>query len=273
MPRASTAVSKKKKNGKVPVAFDPDIFKADAGAGVMDLATEDLAMPFLKLIQSTSTDILESSDDARPGDFYNNVTREVMKGSDGIRVINCAYRLEYLEWEPLGKGSNAPYNIYQADDALPETFRKKEEPGEDKDYNDYILDGNGRYLERTAQHFVLMLDDESMTQQALLSMKSTQFKKSKQWNSALKSMKMKDSKGTLFIPPRYAHIFDLKTTKEKNTKGNWWGWDISKKCSIEDPALYALAKLFAESIKAGEVKVQHLRDAAATSQTDDNVPF
>ncbi len=147
---------------------------------------------------------------------------------------------------------------------MPETQR-----GEDN--KDYVVDGNGRYIERTAQHYVLVIDDNDFTQQALISMKATQFKKSKQWNSALKSLKMKDGNGDLFTPARFAHIWLLKSTPEENKNGSWHGWEISRESLIEDIALYQEAKLFAESINEGQIKVQHSREEDTTES--DNVPF
>ena len=185
----ATAVAKK--NGKNAVAkMDTDMFAADAGVGVNDLGSEDLAIPFLKVLQKMS-DELDDLDNAKAGDIYNTVTKEVVKGGDGVRVINCAYNLQYIEWEPRGSGTGAPFAIYGAGDTIPKTER-----GDDN--KDYVVDGNGRYLERTAQHYVLIVDEDGMTQQALLPMKSTQFKKSKQWNSAMRSLKMKDASGNLF---------------------------------------------------------------------------
>ena len=35
------------------------------------------------------------------------------------------------------------------------------------DNKDMVVDGAGRYLERTAQHYVLVVDEDGMTQQAL----------------------------------------------------------------------------------------------------------
>ena len=187
------------------------MFAADAGVGVNDLGTEDLAIPFLKVLQKMSDELDDL--DAKAGDIYNTVTKEVVKGGDGVRVVNCAYTLQYIEWEPRGTGTGAPHQLYSSDYKIPETQR-----GEDN--KDYVVDGNGRYLERTAQHYVLVIDEDGITQQALLPMKSTQFKKSKQWNSAMRSLKMKDSAGNLFTPP----------------------------------------KSFADSIQAGQVNVKHERE-------------
>ena len=253
-----------KKNGKNAVAkMDADLFAADAGVGVNDLGSEDLAIPFLKVLQKMS-DELDDLDNAKAGDIYNTVTKEVVKGKDGVRVINCAYDLQYIEWEPRGSGTGAPFAIYGAGDTIPKTER-----GDDN--KDYVVDGSGRYLERTAQHYVLIIDGDGMTQQALLPMKSTQFKKSKQWNSAMRALKMKDAKGALFTPPRFSHIWRLETVPEENKNGSWHGWQISKDSQITDANLYGEAKLFAETIQAGKVNVQHQREDDSTS--DEVTPF
>ena len=244
--------------------MDEDMFAADAGAGVSDLGSEDLAIPFLKVLQKMS-DELDDLDDAKAGDIYNTVTKDVVKGKEGVTVVNCAYTLQYIEWEPRGTGTGAPHRIYGAGEEIPATER-----GEDN--KDYVVGGNGRYLERTAQHYVLIVDDEGITQQALLPMKSTQFKKSKQWNSAMRSMKMKDRSGSFFTPPRYSHVWRLETVSEENKNGSWHGWQISKVKVIESADVYAEAKLFAETIKAGQVNVKHVREEDRAS-SDEDTPF
>ena len=258
----ATTIAKKKKD-EVAI-MDENMFAADAGIGVSDLGSEDLAIPFLKVLQKMS-DELDDLPDAKAGDIYNTVTKDVVKGKDGVTVINCAYTLQYIEWEPRGTGTGAPHHIYNSADDIPQTER-----GDDN--KEYVVDGDGRYLERTAQHYVLVVDEDGMTQQALLPMKSTQFKKSKQWNSAMRSLKMKDSKGGLFTPPRFSHVWKLETVPEENKNGSWHGWQISKDSVVADPAIYAEAKLFAEIISKGQVNVKHVREEEKTS-SDEDVPF
>jgi len=252
----------KKKSAEVAV-MDENMFAADAGVGVNNLGSEDLAIPFIKVLQKMS-DELDDLDNAKAGDIYNTVTKDIVKGKDGIRLINCAYNLQYIEWEPRGTGTGAPHAIYGAGDEIPATER-----GDDN--KDYVVEGNGRYLERTAQHYVLVVDEDGVTQQALLPMKSTQFKKSKQWNSAMRSLKMKDGNGSLFTPPRFSHIWKLETVSEENKNGSWHGWQISKDGVVEDVNVYQEAKLFAESIQAGQVNVKHVREEESSS--DEDVPF
>ena len=70
--------------------MESEMFADDAGVGVNDLGSEDLAIPFLKVLQKMS-DELDDLDDAKAGDIYNTVTKEVVKGKKGVKVINCAY--------------------------------------------------------------------------------------------------------------------------------------------------------------------------------------
>ena len=262
MAQKQVAKTKKGNGANAVTVMSADMFASDAGVGVDDLGSEDLAIPFIKILQKMS-DELDELDDAKAGDIYNTVTKDVAHGNDGIQVVNCAYTLQYIEWEPRGSGTGAPHRIYAAGDDIPATER-----GEDN--KDYVVDGEGRYLERTAQHYVLVLDGDGMTQQALLPMKSTQFKKSKQWNSAMRALKMKDAKGVLFVPPRWSYVWNLTTTSEENKNGSWHGWVIEKDSPLEDTNLYAEAKLFAGSINAGQVKVQHVREE---DSRDDEIPF
>ena len=240
--------------------FDPPMFEADAGKGVENMGQEDLALPFLKVL-SGNDPILDENETARKGDIYNTVTGVVYKGKDGIRVVPCAYQRRFIQWAPRGMGSGAPTAIYTPTDARPKTARSSE------DNKDYVADGSGEYIEETHQHFVIVVGDEGMFQTALIAMKSTQLKKSRKWNSMMASRSMIGSKGP-FTPPRFSHIYHLKTIQEENSKGSWHGWEMSVEGPIQDVLLYQRAKSFADSITAGDVVVKHTDD-----ETGGSTPF
>ena len=88
----------------------------------------------------------------------------------------------------------------------------------------------------------------------------------------MRSLKMKDSKGGLFTPPRFSHVWKLETVPEENKNGSWHGWQISKDSVVADPAIYAEAKLFAEIISKGQVNVKHVRESEKPS-SDEDTPF
>jgi hypothetical protein len=163
---------------------------------------------------------------------------------------------QYIEWAPRGSGTGAPLHIYPAtSDILSKTRR---EPGDNKDYLD-----NGNYIENTANHYVMVLDANNVPSPALITMKSTQLKKSRKWNSMMAAVKIPGKNG-LFTPPMYSQIYLLTTQGESNDKGKWFGWEIERIGSVEDAGVYMAAKQFAQSINAGEVKVKHEGDEPST---------
>jgi hypothetical protein len=75
--------------------------------------------------------------------------------------------------------------------------------------------------------------------------------------------------GAPFTPPRYSHIYHLKTIQEENSKGSWHGWEMSCEGVIADAGLYSRCKSFAESITSGDVVVKHTE----TESVKNDIPF
>ena len=245
------------------VAFDASVFEEDAGIGLGQLGQEDVALPFLKVL-SRQDPILDDLDNAKAGDIYNTVTGQVWKGKEGISVVPCVYQRRYIEWAPRGTGTGAPINIFTPDDDRPKTERSSE------DNREYVVDGQGSYLEEPPQHFIVIVGDDGSMETALIAMKSTQLKKSRKWNSMVQSRTMQGKNG-MFTPPRFSHVYALKTVSEENSKRSWHGWEISLNGPVEDANIYQSAKAFATSILAGEVNVKH-QDESADVNSDD-IPF
>lgn len=237
-----------KKSGEL-AAFDPTMFEADAGVGT-DLSQEDLALPFLKIISALDPLLDDESFTGRKGDIYNTVSGKVYSGKEGITVIPCAYQRRFIQWAPRGQGSGAPQAIYAPTDDIPKTQR------DSSDNREYVVGGNGEYIEETHQHFVVILNDDGSAETALIAMKSTQLKKSRKWNSMVASATMVGKNGP-FTPPRFAYTYHLKTLSEENSKGSWHGWEMSRIGPVEDGQIYMQAKQFAESIMSGDVVVKH----------------
>ena len=165
-------VAKKKANAVATVNFE-----ADAGQG-LNMTQEDLALPFLKVLGQLSPECNKRDakhvEGAEPGMIINTVTNEIYDGVKGIDVVPVHYKRQYIEWQDRGESQGAPVKIYEAGDDLPSTTRDK--------FNKDRL-SNGNYLENTASHFVVILGDNPTT--ALISMKATQLKVSRKWNSMM----------------------------------------------------------------------------------------
>jgi len=236
-------VQTKKKN-----EISTNLFEADAGQG-LNMTQEDLALPFLKVLGQLSPECNKRDakhvEGAEPGMIINTVTGEVYDGVKGIDVVPVHYKRQHIEWQDRGESQGAPVKIYDAGDDLPSTTRDK--------FNKDRL-ANGNYLENTASHFVVILGDSPTT--ALLSMKATQLKVSRKWNSMMMGLKMQGKNG-MFTPPTYSHSYKLKTVQQSNDKGTWFGWDVSRVGPISDPGIYKIAKDFGANVSKGDVKVKH----------------
>ena len=230
-----------------------NMFEEDAAKGLGKIGQEDLALPFLKILGQLSPEVNKRDgkhvEGAEPGMIFNSVSGEMYDGVKGIDVIPCFYRLEYIEWRDRGEGLGAPVSIYpSSSDILSKT-------SPDANYKDRLPNGN--YVEKTASHFVMVLGDSPST--ALISMKSTQLKISRKWNSMMSGTKMKGKNG-LFTPASFSHIYKLKTTQMSNDKGTWFGWEVSKLGPVTDTQMYQQAKTFSENISKGSVKAKHGSD-------------
>ena len=222
-------------------------------AGFENVDSKSLALPFLKVLGQLSPQVTQGDSqfmaEARAGMIYNTVTDELYDGQKGITVIPCFYKLEYIEWKDRGEGPGAPVAIYDSSSDI----MSKTKP--DANYKDRLPNGN--YIEKTASHFVIVSGDSPST--ALISMKSTQLKISRKWNSMMSGIKMKGANG-MFTPASFSHIYKLKTTQMSNDKGTWFGWEVSKVGPVTDKGLYDQAKSFSESISKGSVKAKHGED-------------
>ena len=235
---------------KKTAGLPSNIFEDDAAKGLGNISQEDLALPFLKILGQLSPEVNKRDgkyvEGAEPGMIFNSVSGELYDGVKGIDVIPCFYKLEYIEWKDRGEGLGAPVAIYDSSSDI----MSKTKP--DANYKDRLPNGN--YIEKTASHFVIITGDSPST--ALISMKSTQLKISRKWNSMMSGIKMNGKNG-MFTPASFSHIYKLKTTQMSNDKGTWFGWEVSKVGPVTEKGLYDQAKAFSENISRGNVKAKH----------------
>jgi hypothetical protein len=235
---------------KKTAGLPANVFEEDAAKGLGNIGQQDLALPFLKILGQLSPEVNKRDgkyvEGAEPGMIYNSVSGDLYDGAKGIDVIPAFYKLEYVEWKDRGEGAGGPVSVHDSSSDIMSQTKA------DANYKDRLPNGN--YVEKTASHFVIITGDSPTT--ALISMKSTQLKISRKWNSMMSGIKLKGKNG-LFTPASFSHIYRLKTTQMSNDKGTWFGWDVSKAGPITDTGLYQQAKTFSDSISKGSVKAKH----------------
>jgi len=253
--RNMNQVAKKEKSD---VALS-SMFEQDQAGGMDGMGQGDFAMPFLRVLGQLSPEVNERDakyvEGAKAGMIFNTVTKQAYDGVKGVNVIPCGYKREYVEWSDRGEGTSAPVAIHSVDSGMLEKTTRG------ADYKDRLPNGN--YLENTASYFV-MLDDMS---QALITMKSTQLKVSRSWNSMMNSIKLKGKNG-MFTPAAYSHVYNLSTVQQSNDKGTWFGWNVAKIGPVQDKNLYEAAKQFASNV--GNVQVKH---GETETKSKEEVPF
>ena len=238
-----------KKQAGVP---SNSLFEADAKLGLENMDQDDLALPFLKLLQNSSDETKKKHssyvEGAEPGMFYNTVTKKLYDGAKGIEVIPCFYKLTFPEWAPFERREGRPVSPDRGADVLSQT--KKDASGKD------VL-SNGNIIIKTANHFIIILTEGGIDK-ALVAMKSTQLKVSRGWNSMMKSISEKGKNGT-FNPQSFSHIYQLRST-EVTGNFTWYGYNVKLLRKVDNVDLYQQAKSFHTSIKGGQGKAAEKDD-------------
>jgi hypothetical protein len=237
-----------KKEASLPTNFN---LEEMAGQGTEFVTARDTKLPILKILYANSP-VLDESDGkyietAKQGDIYSETSGNLYKGKDGVLVVPCLYINTFNEWKDRGDSPGRPVGIHTDSSIMSRT--KRGDDGKDR------LE-NGNYVEDTGNHFVYILDkDYNPVETALISMKSTQKKKSKTWNSMMQTRRAKGKKG-FFTVPSWATAYRLKTTKESNSQNSWYGWVIEFDKILNEPNLSSTleaTKGFYESAKQSDI--------------------
>ena len=267
----SQAKEIQKKEAHLPANFN---LEEAAGEGQEYIGARDVKLPILKILYANSP-VLDDGDgkyiaNAKQGDIYNEVTGSLWKGKEGIVVVPCLYINTFNEWKDKGDSPGRPIKIHTDPSIMSETKR-----GDDN--KDRLPNGN--YVEDTGNHFVFILDKNYLPQeQSLIAMKSTQKKKSKTWNSMMQTRRMPGKNG-FFRPPTWATTYRLTTTRESNSKNNWFGWVVEFDKFLEVakfPKTLEITRSFYQSSMKSDIfgKVDFgPEQAIASTNTNKAVPF
>lgn len=232
-----------KKQGGALAKID---FVADSGMGLENIEKTDLALPFLKLLQSGSDETKKKHakyvEGAEPGMFYNTVTKKLYNGEKGIEVIPVFYKMTYPEWAPFERKEGRPISNDRGPSIMAET--KQNERNKD------VLK-NGNEIIKTANHFVIILGDRP--EKALMTMKSTQLKVSRGWNSLMEDQFEIDPKTNKSIQaPTFSRIYRLNSVENSGSIGNWYGYNTTMLKKVDDVGLYQMARDFHNSLKKSQ---------------------
>jgi hypothetical protein len=231
------------------VVFDPAMMAQDSGIGRESLGVQDLALPYLTILQALSPQVMKSNpkrvDGAEEGDLFNTVSMEIFDSRDGVLVVPCAYQRANVEWMPRDSGGGFVAS-HAGDEILGQTHR---------DERGFDVLANGNLIIPTGYMYCLITDKEQQRHQpVVVSFARTQMKKVRRWNSQMAAIEWSGPNG-LFNPPMFANVYRLCTLPESKKNYNWFGWDILAYEKVSNMQLYLAAKKFAVDVVKGMVKV------------------
>jgi hypothetical protein len=276
-PEASAnAIVTPKPNGAA-LTTAADDFSGFAGEGFQGATKDDLAIPFLTILQSGSPQVKRSEGEyiegAAEGMLFNSVTKELYDPiKTPLYVIPCAYDRFFIEWRirENGGGFKGQHSVEEGERLLEKSMR------DDKN-RDIIESGN--QLNDTRTFFVMVFNEaEGYATPALITMTSTQIKKSKSWYMQQNMLKLKGPNGP-YTPPMYASKWRVTTVPESNEKGSWMGWAFTHAGYLKGPQdpIFIEAQKFAKSVKSGAVKPDFEKapdmGREPGADNDDDIPY
>jgi len=227
-----------------------------------ELGLGDVAVPRIKILHAQSPACSKAKPEyipgAAPGMLCNVATERLWPGETGIIAIPCAAIRTYSQWRPrdTGEGFVADLTDHQDIEALwREAFGKR------KENRGRILLPNGDELNRTMDHYVLVLTPEEVEagagfpEEAVIGFSGKQGQKSQRWLSLIQSRVLFRRDRTPFRPLPCAFSYKITTKEESNEKGAWAGFRIvAGRETLELPdgrAIYELAKSFRSLVLEG----------------------
>ena len=274
----STEVALTERLSVVLPAITDDLL-ADAETMAPEFERDDLALPFLRILQDLSPEVKKSKPEfvegAEPGDFLHSITRRVWKGSTGLTVVPVSYERRHIEWKLRTEGGGFVKDWGYVPDLLATCSRNEK--------NQDILP-NGNQLVATAVYYLLILTQDAeggvvAVEEAVLPLKATQLKRARQWNALISSRKIQHPKtGQYLTPPMFYGTYLLTTVEESNDQGTWASLKVEPVGTVETMGaqgvqIYQMAKHIAAMVKRGERKadLKSEMSAEARSSEEDEV--
>jgi hypothetical protein len=241
------------------------MYEEDAGLS-SGIRTQDMAMPFLQILQPLSPQCDRSDPKYIPGAeagmLVNTVTHDLFKGeTDGVLVVPIFQRTTYIEWKTRESGGGFVRDHGEGDGEGALATSQKDDKGRD------ILP-NGNQLVKTMTFVAALTDEDGLTfDPIVINFTSTQLKKARNWNTLISRLTRPDDPSKPLGHIIFAGKYRFKTVREQNDKGKWHGFHIES-AGYAGASVYARAKELHLSLTKGTTKVDLSR-----AEGGEEVPF
>jgi hypothetical protein len=212
-------------------------YGADSGAGLDDVGRDEAGIPFLKLLQAQSPEVIGPEgkiDGAQAGLFLNTGSGEL---SESVTIVPALRQHVYVEWRAKKQGGGV-IALHQPGDpmvnaAIAENARaieagepSKKKQGKMKFGEFYTPDGNE--LVETFYVFAVVLDDDVPSGIVVVPFTSTSIKVyKKKFINRMRYCMVDNGQGGKKNPPMFAHRVILTTGQESNDDGTWSNYVVT----------------------------------------------
>ena len=252
-----------KKATEVVVSELDKMLQADAGIGLENITTEDMQIPFIRIIQALSPQLQKDDSlyikGAEQGDIFNTVTQEVYKQDEGVLVVPAFFEKKFLEFALRSSGGGFVRELASDDKDIALTTRE----------GSIEMLPSGNELVRAHQHLVIARSADGTFAPSVLDMKKTQLKVSRRWNTLKNSARLPSG----MLMPIYGTAWNLTTVLEANDQGKWFNYKLDR-CTEITPQIEKMmleARLMYQGVSKGEVKMAAAPADEAAEKED--VPF
>lgn len=222
-------------------------------ADTADFDQQDMAIPRVKLVQSTSPCVIKTNPSyikgVHNGDFLFTLDNTTADGETGFLFIPCAYRREYVEWTPQRK----PAVFHGTDDSVMRLCTPNEKGAQ--------LLQNGNEVVMSGSWYGMASQDEGKTWgPVVIGLNKSQFKVSKKLASSIQMFRETDATGRLRAFPMFWRAFRVTSEQTSGDLGAWNLWNFASEAKAIDlggDKLLDECAAFRESVMGGTVHARH----------------
>lgn len=270
----------KEKEGALVADAPRDIsvidYGEDVGSGFQNQSRDDVALPFIDILQPGSPEVLTGGrDGARPGEIINRVTGETFDGESGKGIILVPAITEhcYTEWKPRksdddpnakGGAGGGFIGRHELDEDVVKRARA-ENP-----FKKFRLP-NGNDLVETFYVYGLQVMGDGTSAPIGAAFGSTKIKAYKNWMYIARAIQVLAPGNRRVNPPLFSHKYRM-TTKMVEKDGNRWFVPVMSFANgtaegsrlLPPDALYQEARAVMVAYNAGNLRA----DYSSTSNED-----
>lgn len=249
----------------------------DIGAGFEGITQEELAVPFVVILQKGSPQCEEGNPraipNAKPGMLYNTVSNRVYDGKTGIRFIPVVRDRNFIEWIPRDDGGGFVgvhlHDAPEVKDALKKAGRKFGK----------LKIGDNNDLVETCSLYGLLLAEDGSFERVIIAFASTQIGAYKKLVTTAQSIQLQQG-DRVVIPPLFSHVYRLKTEFTQKNNYTWYkfvvgfdGADAAACRLAPDAPLYEQAKQFRAMLQSGAASAAYETTTQEPTEGADNAGF